>query len=93
MTQKVADLRQRTRSNLAGTTKTQGGSFACTIASRASKIVAHVCCVAAQRSVDIAASDLSDDGRPHMRIFETAASTALVLAAQALVVGVVFTTL
>ncbi len=31
--------------------------------------------------------------RPHMRIFETAASTVLVLAAQALVVGAIITTL
>jgi hypothetical protein len=35
----------------------------------------------------------SGTGDLPMRIFETAASTALVIAAQALVVGVVFTTL
>jgi hypothetical protein len=31
--------------------------------------------------------------RPHMRMFETAASTVLVLAAQALVVGAIITAL
>ncbi|WP_375249536.1 hypothetical protein [Sphingomonas sp.] len=56
-------------------------------------VVAHDYCADGQFSSHASVPDLSGTGGTNMRMFENAASTALAIAAQALVIGVVFTTL